>query len=650
MKRLIIVFFVFGLLGSSFGQKDPVIMTVKGKPVYKSEFEQIYWKNKKEDVATKEDLDEYMELFTKFKLKVAEAEELGLDTNAKFVQELAGYKAQLEKPYLVDKEVNEKLIQEAYFRTKNEIRASHILIKLNPNPSPSDTVRAYNKIMDIRSKIAKGDLDFNDAAKKFSEDPSAKRNNGDLGYFTAFRMVYAFESAAFNTKVGEVSMPFRTRFGYHLVFPSDLRDGRGKIKVAHIMLRVKEDASDQQKQNLEKKINEIYQQLEKGADFNKLAKQYSEDRKSAPRGGELNWIKPGETFMEFENAAFGLKNDGDYSKPTLTGAGWHIIKRVNYKPVGDLESMRTELKNRIQRDSRSQISKELFMKKLKTEYGYKEKYKSFKKVVAAVDSTIFKGMWKPDSKESQMKKPLFQFADQKFTQQDLIQFMANNQTKREAMDLESYVRQRFDRFISNSLITYEKTQLQTKYPEFKALLKEYRDGILLFEITDQKVWSKGIKDTVGLQAYYEAHKNEYMWPDRVEARIFSSTKREVINEAFDLVNKGELQMDSIINYLNRDSQLNITFEEGVFIDESKEIIKDFDWKMGVNKPRVIDGKHCFVVIDKNVPSAPKELKEAKGVVTAAYQDQLESDWLKELEAKYPVTIDKEVLYTIKNKP
>lgn len=650
MKKLLILTFVFGIVSTLFGQdKDPVLMTVKGVPVYKSEFEQIYWKNKKEDVATKEDLDEYMELFTKFKLKVAEAEELGMDTLPEFIKELDGYRVQLEKPYLADKKVNEKLIQEAYDRTKTEIKASHILLKTGTNATPEDTLAIYKKIQSIRKKIVDGEMTFDDAAKRLSEDPSAKENSGSLGYFTAFRMVYAFEAAAYNTPVGEISQPFRSRFGYHIVKTIDKREGRGKVKVSHIMLSIKKDQSELDKENLKKKIYELYEKLGKGESFSTLAKDFSEDRQSKLKMGQEAWLKPGEAFAQFDSVAFGLKNDGDYSTPFLTKVGWHIVKRSEYKPVGSLESMRTELKNKIQRDVRAQISKESFIQKLKVEYGYVEVTKNKEAFYKAVDKSIFLGKWDGVS-AMKLQGELFSFADKRYTQQDFISYLRSTQKPSRNSDIAKMIDQKFNKYATNMIIAYERTQLENKYPEFKALLKEYRDGILLFGITDEKVWSKGVKDTVGLKKYYKEHKSEYVWPDRVDAKIFTSSNSKTIKTAYKLVKKGAIKNDSIVNYLNKDSQLNVKFEDGIFVEAEKEIIKDFAWKEGLNKPQSIDGKYSFVVIDEKLPSQVKELKEARGIITAAYQDYLEKVWLDELIKKYPITVNMEVLYTIKKKP
>ena len=635
MKYSIITLLTSLIALSTFAQNsDPVLMTVDGNNVTKSEFEQIFWKNKKENTTSKTELDEYMVLFKKFKLKVAAAEEQGIDTTAKFKNELAGYKSQLERPYLVDTTLNEALINEAYYRIQNEVKASHILIKVKKGATPKDTLKAYNRILKLREQILAKKMTFSEAAQKNSEDPSAKQNSGNLGYFSAFRMVYPFENAAYNNKIGQISMPFRTQFGYHILSTDDLRKGRGKIKVAHIMIRVKEDLSEVEKENLKKKTEEIYQKVKNGEDFETLAKEYSEDRNSARKGGELAWINTGETFTEFDDAAFGLDKNGDISTPVKTPVGWHIIKRIDYKPVGTLDEMRSELKHKIQRDVRSQKTRDQFINNLKKEYGFIEN--------KALLTNFLNKEYKAD-KETQ----LFSFANKTYSMYDFTMYLVkskktDNLTMTEIEDV-------YNRYTSNELIEFEKTQLNRKYPAFKALLKEYRDGILLFDITDQKVWSKAVKDTSGLKSFYESHKQDYVWANRIEGKIFSSSNKKTAKKAYKLAKKGKIANDSIANYLNKDSQLNIKLETGVFETETHEYLKNSDWKTGLNKVKSFDGKYVFVVLDKKLPSAPKKLNESKGLITAAYQEYLETEWLNQLESKFKIEVNKEVLYSITKK-
>ena len=635
MKFSIITLLVSLITLTSIAQNnDPVLMTINGENVTKSEFEQIFWKNKKENTTSKAELDDYMVLFKKFKLKVAAAEEMGIDTTAKFKTELAGYKAQLERPYLVDTTLNEALIKEAYYRTQNEVKASHILIKVKKGASPADTLKAYNKILKIRKQVLDKKMSFKEAAQKYSEDPSAKQNSGNLGYFSAFRMVYPFENAAYNNKVGQISMPFRTQFGYHIVSTDDLRKGRGKIKVAHIMIRVKEDLSEVEKENLKKKAEEIYQKVKNGEDFELLAKEYSEDRNSARKGGELAWINTGETFTEFDDAAFGLEKNGDISAPVKTPVGWHIIKRIDYKPVGTLDEMRSELKHKIQRDVRSQKTRVQFINNLKKEYGFIEN--------KSLLTNFLNKEYKAD-KETQ----LFSFANKTYSMYDFTMYLVKAK-KTDNLTL-SEIEEVYDRYTSNELIEFEKTQLNRKYPAFKALLKEYRDGILLFDITDKKVWSKAVKDTSGLKAFYENNKQNYVWPNRIEGKIFSASSKKIAKKAYKLAKKGKIANDSIANYLNADSQLNIKLETGVFVVSEHEYLKNNDWKTGLNKVKSIGNKYVFVIKDKDLPSAPKQLDEAKGLITAAYQEYLEKEWLKQLEGKFKIEVNKDVLYSITKK-
>jgi len=647
-------YFILAIIMASFttfAQNDPTIMTVDGENVSLSEFEQIFWKNKKENETNKEELDEYVDLFTKFKLKVKAAEADGLDTTKKFLSEFGGYKTQLQKPYLIDTTTNEALIEEAYQRTVNEIRASHLLLLVKPDASPKDTLEAYKKISEIRAKIIQGKITFEKAAIKYSEDESVKVNKGDLGYFSAFRMVYPFEDAAYKTNIGSVSEPFRTQFGYHLVNPTATRKSRGKVKVAHIMVRVKKDATAQEKENAKKKIDEIYAKLSNGEDFGALVRDFSDDRNSVRKNGELEWVEAGRYFPEFEDAAYKLENDGDFSAPISTPAGLHILKRIQFKAIDNKETLRTELKNKIQRDpQRAQKTKNSFVNKLKKEYAFMETKANFRELALNINTKDLKsGKW-TGAEVADLNKELFSFAGKSYTQKDFTNYLIELKSFPRGLSKSEYLDREYERYTANNLINFERSQLESKYPKYKSLLKEYRDGILLFEINDQKVWSYAVKDTAGLKKFYEANKQDYMWEDRVDARIFTSTNKKVIKKAYKLVKKGKIKSDSIVNYLNRDSQLNINLESGRFETANHEALKGKTYKDGVNKPQLEGSKYVMVAIDNRLPKSPKKLSESRGAFTAGYQEYLENEWIEELKAKYKVTIDKDVLYSIKKKP
>ena len=649
MKKSILICFIISFFNSSLNaQKDGVLMTINGNPVYKSEFEQIYWKNKKEAIATKDDLNEYIQLFKNFKLKVAAAEEMGLDTLNKFIKELNGYKAQLEKPYLTDTAINQELIKEAYQRTLNEINASHILIKIN-SESPKDTLSAYKKMISIRDMIINKEINFEEAAVKYSNDESAIKNKGNLGFFGAFRMIYDFETVCYNTPLNEISMPFRTQYGYHIVKINEHRKNRGKIKVAHIMVAVKESDDKKTDDNKYQKIQEIHQKLVDGASFKELAQEYSDDRQSARKGGELDWIQSsGNYYKEFENAVFSLKEDNEISEPFLTPAGWHIVKRIKHLPIGDLKSLKNEINNKIQRYGRSEVSKKTFIESLKKEYNFKSYPENLKKVIDLITKKDFNKEMVLEN-EKNLQSTLFEFTDNQYKQIDFTFFMLRSDLK-EVLNFDEFISGRLNSFVAKKLIEFEKTQLERKYPEFKGLLKEYRDGILLFEISDQMIWTKAIKDTSGLKEFYEKNKNQWKWSERADVEIFSSNNSKIIKKAFKLKKKGKLKNDSIINFLNNDSQLNLQFEEGKKTLTDHPVLKNEQWKQGINKPKIIDNKYHFVVIKNKIPAGPKKLNEAEGTITAAYQQYLEKEWLKELASRYPIEINYDVLYSISTKP
>src|SRR5690554_1578899 len=371
-KKCLLLFITIVTFGStSWSQKkgDEVVMTVNDEEITKSEFLQVYLKNNDNPKYDKASLDEYLELYKKFKLKVAEAEALGYDTIPSLKRELEGYKEQLAHPYLIDSSKTKELLKEAYDRMQHEIKASHILINVKPNASPEDTLKAYNKALALKKRIENGE-DFGAVASGpgGSEDPSAKQNKGDLGYFTAFQMVYPFETAAYNLKEGEVSMPVRSSYGYHIVKVFDKRKARGTITTAHIMVALSENSNRSDIQNAEKKINEIYKELEEGKSFEKLARLYSDDQGSKNKGGHLPAFGSGTNqrmVTEFEDAAFALENDGDYSEPIKTDYGFHIVKRIDYKALGSFEELKAEIQQKLNRGDRAKQTEKAFINKLK---------------------------------------------------------------------------------------------------------------------------------------------------------------------------------------------------------------------------------------------------------------------------------------------
>jgi peptidyl-prolyl cis-trans isomerase SurA len=639
------VFFTLTFLQFAVAQnKNAAVLTLDGEATTLEEFENIFRKNNRDSSITKESLDEYMELFINFKLKVKEARELGLDTITKFKNELDGYRAQLARPYLTDTDVLNGLVKEAYEHEKSEVRAMHILIKCEANASPADTLAAYNKIIALRERIMQGE-DFATVAKSKngSDDPSAKDNGGDLGYFSAFQMVYPFEEAAYNTPVGQVSMPVRTRYGFHIIKVTDKRPARGEILVAHIMVKPKSEANGDL--NAENKIREIHQKLIAGeGTFEDLASKFSEDGTSSKKGGELPWFGTGKMVMEFEDAAFELKKDGDISTPVKTDFGWHIIKRLGYRPLAPYGEREKDLKNKVAKDGRSEQTRSSFVNKLKTSYQFSLNQKELAKLSAKADSNVFTG--KLNLKKKQLKKPLMSIDGKTITVGSFNEFMRTKGTSRSTVSPGEYVKLQANKFGEEKLLAYEDAKLEDKHTAFRLLMKEYREGILLFELTDQKVWSRAVKDSAGLANFYQANNSKFMWPERAETAIYTCSNAEVAKSLRKFIAEGR-DKAFIVGELNKDTQLNLQIEEGLYAKDDRKILSQTEWKVGLSKDIQDNGQIVVVDIRRILPAAPKKLEEAKGMITSDYQTHLEQEWIKELRSKHKYSVDKNVLYTIK---
>jgi len=636
---------------NTYAQKDPVVMEIDGKPVTQSEFLQIYLKNNPNPKYDKVALDEYIDMFKKFKLKVAEAEDLGYDTIPKLKKELDGYKKQLANPYLIDSIENKYLVEQAYERIKTEVRASHILVKCDPNALPKDTLVAFNRILALKARIEKGE-DFASVAKmkSGSDDPSAATNGGDLGYFTAFQMVYPFEEKAYTTPIGKISEPFRTRFGYHILRVTETRPARGTIKVAHIMIAAGKDATIEQKESSEKRINEIYQKLNGGGKWDELVTMYSEDPGSTKKGGELPAFGSGTTqrmVSSFEDAAFALKNDGDISKPVKTDYGWHIIKRLEWKPVASFDAMRKELQTRVNKDERSKKTQDSFVTKLKQNYGYKAQPKNLKWFYKNVDTTFFFGKWNATNLNS--NKALFTMDGKSFTQKDFADYLIKNYRSSKKDDIEKVVNLQYKNWEKATILQHEETKLPAKYPEYKSLVKEYHDGIILYEVMSDKVWNKAVKDTNGMRSFFNENRDKYVWPKRLDATVYECANKAIADKVMSMLKIDTNTVSKITDVVNKDSELNLKVRMNKFDIEQTNFLKDKKWMKGVNPSYEFEGKVYVVKVNEILEPSRKELSEAKGIVTSDYQTYLEKTWLDELAKKHPIKVNYDVLYNVGNK-
>ncbi len=657
MLLVIVMMFPFMWLASQPAQ-DPVLLTIGNEKVTKSEFLSIYQKNNVNgEVMDKKSLEEYLDLFINFKLKVKEAEDLGLDTVPSFITELKGYRDQLAKPYFVDEDLNAKLLEQAYERKKQDIRVSHILIRVEKFTKPADTLEAYNKILALRERILKGE-DFNAVAEEASEDPSArdmpargfqparKGNRGDIGYFSVFDMVYPFEEASFNLPVNQVSMPVRTDFGYHLIQVKAKYPALGKVQVAHLFLQIPAESKNADSLRIAAKADSLYKALNNGADWDELVRNFSDDKSSSMNGGTLPWFGSNRMVPDFIDGIRNLSDSGQITKPVLTSYGWHIIKLIERKPVGAFEDEKADLKQSLAKDVRSNKSKESIIVKVKKEANYVDYPKAVNEFVAVLDSTIYKRKWEI-SKADGLKNTIFKLGDQKYSQQQFAEYLVNHQSISSKETVEQFVNESFKKFVDEKVIEFEDARLEAKYPEFKALVKEYRDGILLFELTDQKVWSKAIKDTTGLKNFHEMHKMDYMWGDRADALVVTAANEEGAKEALKIAKKGK-SADEMREAFKNDTLFDVKFIEKKFPKGDNTIIDNVEWNAGVSK--IVpdkDGRFGFAVIKSKIAPEPKSLSEARGLITADYQNFLEKEWIDQLKKKYTVTVNKDVLSSVK---
>ena len=628
MNRILISVIVLCVMSfNSYSQSDATLITIGETKVSKGEFERIYQKNNNNlyNETEKKTPEEYLDLFIDFKLKVIEAERLKMDTSSVFKNELAGYREELAAPYLTDVKYNHEMVMDLYDRTTKEVNASHILLQFPKNVTPEQEEDVLKRIKEIRQEIIDG-KDFNEAAVEYSEDPSVKTNQGKLGYFTAFQMVVPFENAAFTTPVGEVSEPVKTAFGYHLLKVHDIRENKGEIQVAHIMKMFPQNATPEIKSRLKAQIDSIYTELQNGADFAELARTKSDDKRSAVQGGEMPWFTSGRMIPEFSSAAFAINNIGDYTEPVETAYGYHIIKKLDARPVPTFDESKANLETRIKQDpERSITSKQIFIDKLKSEYNFSENEEGkdklrFKLTNDTLEFSNFE-LFRIDNKNYTIE----QYQDYlKKTNAQPAPYLAN-----------------FDKWVEYEITALENSKLEEKYPEFRYLYQEYHDGILLFNISEEKIWNFASQDSAGLEEFYKKNSGKYLWEERFKGMVVTCKNKETREEA-DKFFESDMPVEEIKDLLNKtDNVISIT--EGAWEKGGNPVVDYYVWNGP--EPDNFDSELSFVRGDKITPE-PKTLNEARGLYVSDYQKYLEENWIKELRARYKIKVDKKLLKTI----
>ncbi len=659
-------------------QDNTVVMKIGNEKITMSEFKNTYLKNNDLSKATEKDLLEYIELYVNFRLRYAEALEIRLDTIEQLQTELKGYRTQAAKNYLTDKEVNDKLLNEVLQRMEWDVRASHIMKEVSLEAKAEDTLKAYKAIIDIRNRVLKGES-FAEIATTESDDYSArdrisyegeilqKGNKGDLGYFTVFDMIYPFESAAYNMKVGEVSMPIRTEFGYHIIYLKDKKPALGRCAASQILITYPENATAQDSAKTRETAQEAYKNLQEGMNFLVAVDKYCTDPGIKSRRGALPLFSVSRFDGNFIEKLYGLEIN-DITKPFETDYGIHIVKLTDRIPVSSSADIKAVIKNRILKDTRSEKSKESFVEKLKKEYKFKEN-KTKRNFLAleefyTIDSTLLHGRWEAESVSS-WQKPLFTIANKTYTQQDFARYLEENQNETR-MPIDELVRVNYSQFVQRSIIAYEDSQLEGKYPEFANLMKEYKEGVLLYELSEQRVWKKAETDSVGLSKFYDEIKDNYLYDNRVKANIYTMKDLATFNKFRKMLSKGrtpEQAMERLNKKTQNINKENVLLSKGqnknfdsifcwqqwsAMFDQSKkenEVSLDYKQKHVFNSNASLE-QLTFIQPLVILPPSPKPLEEVKGTIISLYQNYLEEEWIKELRSNNEVWVDKQAIISL----
>ncbi|MBK6702175.1 MAG: peptidylprolyl isomerase [Saprospiraceae bacterium] len=649
MKFSTKLFVIFLSISSNlFGQKnDPVLFSVAGNPVKVSEFDYIYNKNNGKDANySRQSLEDYLNLYTRFKLKVQAARDMKLDTIPSLIKELEGYRQQLTTNYLNDKEVTDKLANEVYERQKKDLEVFHILFSLSQNALPADTLKTFNLAMEAYKALLDGSS-FEATARKYSNDLSSAPKGGRLGWFTAMMPdgFYALENAIYSLEKGKFSRPIRTRLGYHIVKVNNSRPARRRMEAAHILIKKAQKGSPDVFAQM--KADSIYKLIKKGSSFEELARTTSDDKTTMLIGGNVGFFGINQYESSFEDAAFSLEKDGDIAPPVETNIGWHIIKRLRHEDELPYDRAKRKIQADITRDSRFAQAQGSLIEKIKIESNFKENSQALDHFANQMDTNFFTYKWK--APENLVKETIATLGVNTLTTEDFSDYVKSNTRQRlqnsESKNIRNTIQTMFDDFIAQKCLQYEEGRLEEKYPDFKALMREYREGILLFEATKNVVWDRASEDTTGLKAFYEKNKNNYKWDERAVIYTVSidTSNVKLATKIYNYIQKKDL--DKAIAKFDKKKDF-ISYQKTVNEKKNTDSYAGLKFEKGFVSPLVKEENSnifTFKKVDQILDVGNKSLDDARGYIIADYQDYLESLWIDELKQKYPVQINTEEL-------
>jgi peptidyl-prolyl cis-trans isomerase SurA len=638
---------LFPVISKAQDLNAKILLTVDGNKIQAGEFIRMY--KKSVEPGKTPDVDNYLKQFVVFKLKVADGLHEGYDTTSSFKKELNGYRNQLAQSYLTDTHTKDILLQKAYQRSLIEINAWHILIGMPQDATPEDTLKAWKKAISLRERILKGES-FESVARGSSDDKSVKINGGNLGYFSVFQMIMPFEDAAYALKKNTISMPVRTPYGYHIIKVTDKRPAKGKIKVAHIMKAVPPGTDEKKAKDAEDEINNIYAMLQEGASFSELAKKYSDHKESAARGGVLDWFGTGEIISDFSEAAFAITDTGMYTKPIRTIYGWHIIKLLGKKTPGTFEESSSYLQSKINQSYLNSISKKSFVEKLKKEYNLKINSEASEWFIDHTDTLIIQGLKKYDRAAIPEGK-MYSYADQYITTNEFADYVEKQGLSVITKDSTLFINRLLEASVSDHLLSYENSLLEKKYPEFRYLMKEFHDGMILFEISGKNVWNRVSNDSSGLHRYYEENKNNWLSRRAIDAKIYTLKSPDGEKLLSSAVNKYSQKAD--IDYklntkFNATNDTLLFIKEGTWYKGDKTELDGMEWSEGWHSISY-NGFPSMVLIKRVIEPVPLKFDAVQSEVMTGYQDFLENEWVGQLNKKYTVKIDNLILDEVKKK-
>ena len=655
-------FIIAAAFSGCASQQSAVVATIGSENVRLDEFNAMFEKNNggKEAAlkATLEDREKFLDLYVSFKLKVLDAYARGYQHDSDIQAELQQYRRNLAVTYLINKEISEPALRRMYARRLIEIRASHILIQTAPNPTPPDTLEAYQKAMKILDSLKSG-RSFEELAMNNSQDPSVKNNKGDLYFFAAGAMVPEFDDAAFSVPPGTV-VPYlvRTRFGYHIIKVTDSEPNPGSIRVSHIMERLTASSTHEDSAKAVKDLETVLDSLKHGAKFADLAQEYSTDTYSKQRGGDLGFITRRRTVKEFDEAAFKLKM-GEVSGIVKTPFGLHLIKVTEVKPITSFESMEAELKNDYQ-TNHFQTDYDWYVKGLKKEYNFFQSPEAASAWKASLDTTktTSDSSWDSSFSAQTRAKVLFSFAGRNITIDSVIHCVSTEQ-ELQGLPLSNPANSDriFDKISKNLVIGFKAKTMESTFPDFARTIKEYEEGSMLFKAEQNAVWNKISVSDSAVHVYFEANRSKYTWPDRVNLQeIFVSTDSVGKVVTF-LLNKQHLPFDSVaVQFNTRQSTKGKNGEWGI-LPTSSNALTERAWKMNegdVSEFFPYEKGYSVIKVLAKDGAHNKTFAEAGSELSSAFQEyeskHRESEWEESLRMKYIVREFKEVLKNSTDQP